>query len=186
MTTQPEPTLVEFVRYDQWVTKELLAICMELDEGVISAEIPHTAGSIRATFAHLLRAEAGFLFRIHGTAPKPDFDWDANPTLAQMATYADQLSAAFLDTVQTVPPTDNVHEENEEWSFDYQARLIFMSQIYHGITHRTDIMTFLGTQGVELPEPDVWGYQEAYPERFAAKLVRLSTVKTAGYEEEAD
>lgn len=172
MTPLPEPTLVEFARYDHWATQQLLTICTTVDERLLAAEIPHTAGSILLTFVHLLRAEAGLLFRIHGTAPKPAFDWDATPSLAQMAIYAERLSAAFLDTVQTVPPTANVHEENEEWSFDYQARLIFMSQIYHGITHRTDIMTFLGKNGVELPELDVWGYQEAYPDRFAAKLVR--------------
>jgi len=171
---QPEPTLLEFLRYNQWANQQLLSICMELDEGLISAEIPHTAGSILQTFGHLLRAEAGFLKRIHSTYPKPDFDWDANPSLAQMARYAEQLSEAFLDTVQQVAPTTNVHEESEEWSFDYQARLIFMSQIYHGITHRTDIMTFLGRKGVGLPELDVWGYQEAYPDRFQAKLVRVS------------
>lgn len=174
METQPEPTLIEFVRYNGWANRQLLAICMELDEGVLAADIPHTPGSILQTFGHLLRAEAGFLKRIHGTAPQPTFNWDANPSLAQMATYATQLNEAFLETVQNVAPTANVHEENETWSFDYQARLIFMSHIYHGITHRTDIMTFLGRQGVALPELDVWGYQEAYPDRFQAKLVRLA------------
>ena len=79
-----------------------------------------------------------------------------------------------IDTIQRVSPTDNVHEENKEWRFDYQARLIFMSQIYHGIAHRTDITTFLNRQGVALPELDVWGYQEAYPDRFQAKLRKVS------------
>lgn len=170
----PEPTLVEFVRYDHWATQQLLAVCMGVDEGLLSAEIPSTYGSILKTFGHLLVAEAQFLQRIHGTGPQPPFKWEDNPTLAQMAAFADTLNEAFLDTIQRVSPTANVHEENDTWSFDYHARLLFMSQIYHGIAHRTDITTFLNRHGVELPELDVWGYQEAYPDRFEAKLVKLS------------
>ena len=67
-----------------------------------------------------------------------------------------------------------MHEENEIWSFDYHARLIYMSQIYYGIAHRTDITTFLIRHGVELPELDVWEYQEAYSVRFQAKLVKMA------------
>ena len=171
---QPEPMLLEFVRYNHWANQQLLSVCIELDEGLISVDIPGTAGSIYETFAHLLRAETGFLKRIHGTRPQPAFNWDEHPSLAQMVPYATQLADAFIETIQHVSPTENVHEENEVWSFDYQARLIFMSHIYHAISHRTDITTFLNHQGVALPELDVWGYQEAYPDRFQAKLVKLT------------
>lgn len=174
METQPEPTLIELIRYDQWVNRQLLSICLNLDEELLTSDIPGTYGSIVKTFGHLIGAEAEFLARIHGTSPQPAFKWEDGPTLTQLATFADQVGEAFLDTVRRVSPTENVHEENDVWSFDYQARLIFMSQIYHGIAHRTDITTFLNRHGVVLPELDVWGYQEAYPDRFQAKLVRMT------------
>ena len=174
MTHTPESTLIEFIRYDNWMNQKLLAICAEVEENVVSAEISGTYGSIRHTFAHLINAQAEFLHRIHGTSPQPDFKWAEKPSFAQMAEYAEILNKAFLDTIQNVPPTANVHEENETWSFDYHVRLIFMAQIYHGIAHRTDITTFLTRHGVELPELDVWGYQEAYPDRFDAKLIKLA------------
>lgn len=174
MAMQPEPTLIEFVRYNQWANQQLLAICMTLDESLLTADIQGTAGSIRATFGHLLRAEAGFLKRIHGTGPQPGFSWEDGPSLAQLAAFAEQVSEAFMDTIQTVSPTQNIHEEGNGWIFDYQARLIFMSLAYHGIAHRTDITTFLNNRGVALPELDVWGYQEAYPDRFQAKLAKVT------------
>jgi hypothetical protein len=65
-----------------------------------------------------------------------------------------------------------VHEEGNGWTFDYQARLIFMSVVYHGIAHRTDITTVLNNKGISLPELDVWGYQSAYPERFQSRVVK--------------
>jgi hypothetical protein len=89
-----------------------------------------------------------------------------------MLAYETILSDALLETLQRVPPTQNVHEEGGGWTFDYQARLIFMSVVYHGIAHRTDITTILNNQGVSLPELDVWGYQAAYPERFEARVVK--------------
>lgn len=174
MELQPEPTLVEFVRYNQWANQQLLTICMNLDENLLTANIQGTAGSILETFGHLLRAEAGFLQRIHGTSPQPAFNWEDGPSLAQMATFAAQVGEAFMDTIQHVSPTANVHEEDNGWTFDYQARLIFMSLAYHGIAHRTDITTFLNNQGVVLPELDVWGYQEAHPDRFQAKLAKVA------------
>lgn len=175
MAIQPEPTLIEFVRYNQWANQQLLAICMTLDERLLTADIQGTAGSIMATFTHLLRAEAGFLKRIHGTGPQPSFNWEDGPSLAQLAAFADEVSEAFKDTMQHVPPTQNVHEEGNGWIFDYQARLIFMSLAYHGIAHRTDITTFLNNQGVALPELDVWGYQDAYPDRFQAKITKVAS-----------
>ncbi|MEZ4614811.1 MAG: DinB family protein [Caldilineaceae bacterium] len=172
MNMDPEPTLVEFVLYNQWANQQLLSICMKLDEALLATKIPGTYGSILDTFHHLLRAEASFLQRIHGTGPQPAFDWDDDPSLAQLAAFADQVAEAFLETVQNVAPTQNVHEENDEWTFDYQARLIFLSLTYHGIAHRTDITTFLTGNGLEVPELDIWAYQEAYPDRFQAKLAK--------------
>lgn len=174
METQPEPTLVEFIRYNQWANQQLLTVCMNLDEELLTAAIQGTAGSILETFGHILRAEASFLQRIYGTSPQPAFNWEDIPSLEQMATFAVQLGTAFINTAQHVSPTENVHEEDNDWTFDYQARLIFMSLAYHGIAHRTDITTFLNSQGVALPELDIWGYQAAYPDRFQAKLTKAA------------
>ena len=69
MALKPEPTLLEFVRFNQWANQQLLSICTELGEELLSADIPGSAGSITETFSHLLRAEASFLKRIHGTSP---------------------------------------------------------------------------------------------------------------------
>lgn len=169
MDFEPEPTLIEWVRYNQWANQALMAICMLLDAERVNAEMPGAYGSILSTFAHILKAEASFLRRIHGHAPEPPFRWEDRPSLADMAAFDAVLGARLLDTLQQVPPTHTVHEEGSGWTFDYQARLIYMSIAYHGVAHRTDITTFLHRQGVTLPELDVWGYQAAHPERFQAR-----------------
>lgn len=172
MSDEPEPTLVELFLYNHWANQELMAICMGLPEELITASNPGSYGSIRETFGHILKAETSFLKRIHGGFPEPAFQWQDPPGLPQMAAYETTVHHALLDTLQNVPITQNVHEEGDGWTFDYQARLIFMSVVYHGIAHRTDITTALNNQGVSLPELDVWGYCSAHPERFQSKFSR--------------
>ena len=172
MSHQLEPTMIEFFQYNHWANQELMGICIGLGDEIITASNPGSYGSIRDTFAHILEAEISFLKRIHEVYPEPDFKWEDNPSLSQMMAYEASLNKALLDTLQHVPAHQNVHEEGDGWTFDYQARLIFMSVVYHGIAHRTDITTVLNNKGVSLPELDVWGYQSAYPERFQSRVVK--------------
>lgn len=172
MPYQPEPTVIEFFQYNHWANQELMRICIKLSDEIITANLPGSYGSIRDTFAHILKAEISFLKRIHGTYPQPGFTWEENPSLSQMMAYETELNEALLDTLQRVPVTQNVHEEGDGWTFDYQARLIFMSVVYHGMAHRTDITTVLNQKGISLPELDVWGYQSASPERFQARVAK--------------
>lgn len=145
---------------------------MSIGEDVLNAAIPGAYGSILQTFMHLLCAEASFLKRIHGASPEPGFGWEGGAGLAQMAAYEGELGVVLLETLQRVPPTQFVHEEGEGWTFDYQARLIFMSVAYHGIAHRTDMTTMLSSHGFQTPELDIWAYQAAHPERFQARITR--------------
>lgn len=172
MAHQLEPTMIEFFQYNHWANQELLRFCINLDNEIITASIPGSYGSIRDTFTHILKAEISFLRRIHGTYPEPDFKREENPSLSEMMAYETTLHETLLETLQHVPATQNVHEEGDGWTFDYQARLIFMSVVYHGIAHRTDITTALTNKGISLPELDVWGYESTYPERFQAKAVK--------------
>jgi uncharacterized damage-inducible protein DinB len=172
MPHQFEPTMMEFFQYNHWANQELKGICINLSDEMLTASIPGSYGSIRDTFTHILKAEVSFLKRIHWDYPEPGFKWEDEPGLSQMMAYEATLNEALLGMLQNVPATQNVHEEGDGWTFDYQARLIFMSVVFHGIAHRTDITTMLNNKGVSLPELDVWGYQAAYPQRFQSKLVK--------------
>lgn len=172
MTQQLEPTLLEFFEYNHWANQKLMEICLGLSDESVTASMPGAYGSIGDTFAHILKAESSFLKRIHGVYPEPDFKWEDQPSLAQMAAYETTLHNELLETLQAVPATQNVHEAGNGWTFDYQARLIFMSVVYHGIAHRTDITTMLNHQSVTLPELDVWGYCSTYPDRFQSSIFK--------------
>ena len=65
MNMQPEPTLIEFVLFNQWANQKLLATCASLEDSTALVTIDGGYGSIHETFCHILRAEASFLKRIH-------------------------------------------------------------------------------------------------------------------------
>jgi uncharacterized damage-inducible protein DinB len=174
MDTQPEPTLVEFIRYNNWANQQVLAACENLSESQLLAKIPGAYGHIRETFGHLLAAEADYINRITGTRPQPPFKWEDGPTLGEMSAFAPQVGEALMDVIQRIPPTQMVHEEENGLTMDYQARQLFMQVINHGIEHRTNITTFLNSHGLAVPEVDNWGYMSAHPDRFEAKEGRVA------------
>ena len=173
MDTQPESTLVEFIRYNNWANQQVLAACKDVSESQLTAMIPGAYGSIRDTFKHLLRAEADYINRITGNRPQPSFKWEDGPSLAEMSAFAAQVGEAFMDTIQRIRPTQIVHEEEDGQTIDYQARQLFMQVVNHGIEHRTNITTFLNSHGLPVPEVDGWGYMWAHRDRFEVKEGRV-------------
>jgi uncharacterized damage-inducible protein DinB len=167
MDTQPEPTLIELIRYNNWANAQVLAACRELTADQLAATAPGTYGTIRDTLEHIIRAEASYVWRMTGNRPQPAFQWDDKPTLADLSTFAGHVAGALLDAAQRVPPTQIVHEEEGGNTIDYQARLLFIQAIDHGIEHRTNITTILSGLGLPTPEVDGWGYLFSYPDQFA-------------------
>lgn len=173
METQPEPTLVELIRYNNWANAQILAVCQKLTADQLAAAAPGTYGAIRDTLRHIIRAEADYVGRITGNRPRPVFKWEDQPAVAELSTFADQVGGALLDVVQRIPPIQIVHEEEDGQFIDYQARQLFMQAINHGIEHRTNITTILSGLGIPTPEVDGWGYLFAHPDRFELKEGRL-------------
>jgi uncharacterized damage-inducible protein DinB len=169
MDTHAEPTLVELIRYNNWANQQLLAVCEKLSPSELATKIPGAYGSIHETFGHLLYAEVDYIGRITGTQPQAPFKWEEGPSLAEMAAFAPQVGEAFLEVVQRIPPTQMVHEEDNGFTLDYEARQLYMQVINHGIEHRTNITTLLNSVGVAVPEMDGWGYMWAHQARFKVK-----------------
>ena len=169
METQPEAILVEFIRYNNWANAQLLAACQSLTTDQLAAAAPGAYGTIRDTLIHIVRAEALNVGRLTGIRPQPSFKWEDPPTLAALAAFADQVAGALLDTIQRVPPTHIVHEQEDGKTFDYQARVLFMQVIIHGVEHRTNITTILNGHGLSAPEVDGWGYLMSHPDQFEMK-----------------
>ena len=74
------------------------------------------------------------------------------------------MAGSLQEAIQTVPPTQVVHEEEDGHTIDYPARALFMQAIIHGIEHRTNITALISGLGLPVPEVDARGYLFSHPE----------------------
>ena len=169
MENQAEPTLIEFIRYNNWANAQLLEVCLKLTPEQLAAGAPGTYGSIHATLGHIISAESSYIRRLTGVRPQPPFKWEDRPALADIAAFAPTVAQAMLEAVQNTPPLQIVHEEGDGWTFDYQARGLFIQVVNHGIEHRTNVTTILSALGLPELEIDGWGFLTAQGERYEVK-----------------
>jgi uncharacterized damage-inducible protein DinB len=169
MKTQPEPSLVELIRFNNWANAQILAACQALTADQLAVSAPGAYGSIHSTLGHIFAAEADYVGRMTGGGPQPPFRWEEAPALADIAAYASQVAEALLDAVLRISPTHLVHEEENGLFIDYHARHLFMQAINHGIEHRTNITTIINSLGLPTPEVDCWSYLFSHPDRFELK-----------------
>ena len=121
MEFQPEPTLIEFIRYNNWANAQILAVCQKLTAEQLAASAPGTYGTIHATLAHIIKAETSYIRRLTGSRPEAPFKWEDRPALSDIAAFAPQVAQAMLDAVaalrrsrscmrkKTVTPTTTRH-----------------------------------------------------------------------------
>jgi uncharacterized damage-inducible protein DinB len=166
METLPETTLAELIRYNNWANQQVLAACETLSDEQLDATLPGSYGTVRQTLEHIIRAEAFYVSILTGQRPLPPFQWDAKPGLAEMRAYAVQVGEALVDAIGRIGPNDLVYEEEEGNKFHYQAVVVFIQIINHGVEHRTNITTILSAAQQTPPGVDGWSYLSAYPERF--------------------
>jgi uncharacterized damage-inducible protein DinB len=169
MENQPETTLIELIRYNNWANAQIIATCEKLTADQLAATAPGTYGSIHRTLGHVIHAEADYIGRLTGDRPEPPFKWEDGPGIAELSAFAAQVADALLDAAQRIPPSHMVHEEEDGLYLDYHARHLFIQTINHGIEHRTNITTILSGLGLAAPEVDGWGYLSTHPDRFAMK-----------------
>lgn len=166
METLPETTFAELMRYNNWANQQVLEACQNLSEEQLAATLPGGYGTISQTLAHIVRAESAYLQLLTGSRPQPPFKWEDNPTVAEMKVYATQIGAALIEAIHHIGPTDRVEEEDNGHKFYYQACVIFIQIINHGVEHRTNITMILNAGQHTPPGVDGWSYLSAYPERF--------------------
>lgn len=170
MQNQPETTLIELIRYNNWANAQILAACQNLTEEQFDTAVPGVYGTIRDTLLHMLWAEADYVGRLTGDRPYPTtFRRGQDPSLADLSAFAAPVASALLDAFQRIPPDHMVHEEEDGNTIDYTAQALFIQVINHGIEHRTNITTILSALDLPAPEIDGWGYLFSHPETFALK-----------------
>src|SRR5438094_1605167 len=71
------PAMLRQMRHDVWATGKLLERCRSLTTDQLQLTAPGTYGSIQKTFAHIVRANEGYL-NTYGLMPQPFIELTAS------------------------------------------------------------------------------------------------------------
>ncbi len=143
--------LRRFIDYNNWANEGLLAFLAGQPEETLDATTPGVYGSIRETLDHLLIAEDNY-FRSLSRQPRLT-QRPERPDLATLVGYA-RDSAANLESL-VLPPLD----ERLQFNDGLRSAATALTQLFmHGVEHRTQVGTSLGSLGIEPPDLDAWAH----------------------------
>jgi uncharacterized damage-inducible protein DinB len=158
MANQPDSMVVDFLQYNRWANLQLIDVCAGLSSEQLDTRAAGVYGSIHDTLRHIIRAEASYYKRLTGVPLQPSFQWEQNPSLPEMRSYAEQVSSALVDAARQVQSSDLIDLEWDEQKYRFKSVALLIQVVNHGVEHRTNITTILAQLGIESPQIDGWGY----------------------------
>jgi uncharacterized damage-inducible protein DinB len=149
------PPMLRQMRHDVWATEKLLERCRSLTREQLQLTAPGTYGSIQKTFAHIVRANEGYL-NTYGLIPQPFIELTAplDEIASRLARVHDAVEQLFKSKEYDFD--QRIHDERRKADLDLWVPLTQFS--HHGSDHRSQICTILTLNGLEVPDLDVWAY----------------------------
>ena len=152
------PPMLRQMRHDVWATQMLLEKCRTLTNEQLQLTAPGTYGTIQKTFAHIVRANEGYL-NTYGVIPQPFIELDA--PLEEIASRLGRVRMAVeqLFKSKELDFDRQIHDERRKIDMELWVPLVQFA--HHGSDHRSQIGTILTHNGLEAPDLDVWTYAAA-------------------------
>jgi uncharacterized damage-inducible protein DinB len=165
--------MLELFRYKTWATLRLIEYCQGLGDEHLDATTPGTYGTIRETLRHLVDSEEGYLsiltrerFPSKAAAAafvrSPDRLPEGPVPLDELAERIRRMGPRWEAIAQDADHAGRDVTTTDGWHLP--GALILAQTIQHAGEHRSQVMSILGSRGLELPGPndlDGWGYAEA-------------------------
>jgi uncharacterized damage-inducible protein DinB len=164
--------LTSLFRHNSWANLRLLDFCASLTEEQLSATAVGAHGSIRATLAHLVRAETDYVCRVTGDTPPPwmvEKRWPGFDGLKESARWSGEalarlaLSARDGDLVRETLPEEGV-------AVAYPLSGLLVQAINHATEHREQISATITQLGLVPPDMTGWRVMEELGEFDERKI----------------
>jgi uncharacterized damage-inducible protein DinB len=154
------PPMLRQMRHDVWATGMLLERCRSLTKEQLQLTAPGTYGTIQKTFAHIVRANEGYL-STYGLVPQPFIEvTDATP-LDEIASRLVRVRDAVEQLFESREYDFDRKIRDERRKLDLELWVPLAQFSHHGSDHRSQICTILTLNAIDAPELDVWAYAEA-------------------------
>ena len=155
------------LRHDVWATERLLAHCRGLTPEQLELTLPGTYGTVRATLAHIVSSDEGYLVRLLGAVlhdPPLRLPDALAGTLDDLAAHLGHVKDAVerlygageIDGDRLI--ADTPLRRPSDPRFEMEAWAPLTQFIHHGNDHRSQVATILSTNGLGGPDLQVWPY----------------------------
>ena len=157
------PVMLRQLRHDVWATEQLIAKCRTLTDAQLDLKLPGTYGTVRATLAHIVGADEGYLTRLLGTMLHERQPWDESTVaLEEIARHLvhvkESIERVFakgeIDGDRII--TDTPLRRPDQKRFEMNAWVPLTQFVHHGNDHRAQVATTLSAHGIEPPDLQVW------------------------------
>ena len=107
------PPMLRQMRHDVWATEQLLERCRSLTEEQLQLTAPGTYGTIQKTFAHIVRANEGYL-NTYGLIPQPFIELTAplEEIASRLARVRDAVEQLFMS--KEVDFDQKIHDQRRK------------------------------------------------------------------------
>ena len=156
MTTS---VLLELYRHNTWATLRLIELCQRVDDGrLLDTQLPGAFGTVRQTLRHLVGAEEHYFWTVTGER-RSEPPGERTVPLDELAERIRRLADGWQRLAADTAATDRELVTRDGWRI--RGWTPMAQAVHHAESHRTQVLSMLGAQGLEVPELSVWDYAEA-------------------------
>ncbi len=148
--------------HNKWANLKLLDFCAGLSDEQLQTAAVGTYGSIRATLAHIVRAEMDYVSRVTGEQPAAWLQGDVFPGFEALAEGA-RWAGEQLSKLAVGARTDDIVRETDPQEtavVEYPLSSLLVQAINHATEHRAQVSTIITQLGLEPPDMAGWAYME--------------------------
>lgn len=149
-------TLLDLAHYNYWANQRVFDTSASLSDAVLSAEAKGTYGSVQETLAHLVEVEDIYLLMLqHGDVNS----WDSDAYMEHAGTWyaqrARELGAEYRALLAGKGEDWLAEQFVVPWfGFPISHRDGLLQAWTHSAQHRSQILSELGSHGLETPDID--------------------------------
>jgi uncharacterized damage-inducible protein DinB len=149
--------LRDLYRHNAWANAKVFGLAAALGDRLVGAEAPGTQGTVHATLAHLARVERGYLAliergRLEGVEPREAY---LAHDLAWFVEEVHDLGAGYVSAMEASTSDSLGRDLSIPWfAFPVSARDGLLQVLTHSAQHRSQVLSWLASQGVETPDLD--------------------------------
>jgi uncharacterized damage-inducible protein DinB len=154
--------VVELFTHNRWANLRLLDLCAGLSDELLNAGTPGTFGRARETVQHIVEAEENYRHRLLTRQARQAGSQPGDvPAIEELRERVSRSGTGLIAVAERFQPGEVFQVTwNNGDVYDVPAVLYLVQAINHATEHRSQVLTILSQQGIDVPDLSAWGYWE--------------------------